>query len=104
MLFINFVFVIISYYLSDYNLMVASSNPSVIYYTNVWTDDIYFIARQSFWNPYNSSYYYMHVDEILLKVTLKLKQLPYIGNFSRGANFRWFRDLSEIAKNRHSEK
>ena len=30
--------------------------------------------------------------------------LPYIGNFSRGCNFRWVRDLPEIAKNRHSEK
>ena len=31
-------------------------------------------------------------------------QLPYIGNFSRGFNFRWVRDLPEIAKNGHSEK
>ena len=30
--------------------------------------------------------------------------IPYIGNFSRGFNFRWVRDLPEIAKNRHSEK
>ena len=30
--------------------------------------------------------------------------LPYIENFSRGFNFRWVRDLPEIAKNRHSEK
>ena len=28
---------------------------------------------------------------------------PYIGNFSRGFNFRWVRDLPEIAKNRHSK-
>ena len=30
--------------------------------------------------------------------------VPYIGNFSRWFNFRWVRDLFEIAKNRHSEK
>ena len=29
--------------------------------------------------------------------------IPYIGNFSRGFNFRWVRDLPDIAKNRHSE-
>ena len=31
-------------------------------------------------------------------------KIPYIGNFSRGFNFRWVRDLNEIAKNKHSEK
>ena len=36
--------------------------------------------------------------------TIQSSQLPYIGNFSRGFNFRWVRDLPEIAKNRHSEK
>ena len=30
--------------------------------------------------------------------------IPYIGNFSRGFNFRRVFDLLEIAKNRHSEK
>ena len=30
--------------------------------------------------------------------------LSYIGNFSRGFNFRWVRDLPEIAKNTHGEK
>ena len=32
------------------------------------------------------------------------RYIPYIGNFSRGFNFRWVRKLPEIAKNRHSEK
>ena len=26
------------------------------------------------------------------------EHIPYIGNFSRGFNFRWVRDLPEIAK------
>ena len=29
--------------------------------------------------------------------------VPYIGNFSREFNFRWVRELPEIAKNTHSE-
>ena len=42
-----------------------------------------------------------HVLERLVSI---LENIPYIGNFSRGFNFRYVRYLPEIAKNRHGEK
>ena len=35
---------------------------------------------------------------------LDILDIPYIGIFSRGFNFRWVRELHVIAKNRHNEK
>ena len=41
---------------------------------------------------------------IMLGIAVRLIVIPYIGNFSRGFNFRWIRVLPEIVKIRHSEK
>ena len=46
-----------------------------------------------------SYYSILSLGTILLQI-----ELPYIGYFSRGSYFRWFRDLPEKAKNWHSEK
>ena len=39
-----------------------------------------------------------------MQLVYMVMHLPYIGNFLRGFNFCWVRDLPKIAKNEHSEK